>query len=69
MSVAYTKEFLLDAFCFRYDEVGLNTRGMREMASKYYDTVSKAVFRSSCSLDSAELARYKKFCFENSINY
>lgn len=69
MASVYTKDFLVDAFCFRYDEVGLNTRGMRQMAETYYDTVSKDQFRASCSLDAQELARYKKFCLENSIKY
>lgn len=69
MASVYTKDFLVDAFCFRYDEVGLNTREMRQMASTYYDTVSKDQFRASCSLDAQELARYKKYCLENGIKY
>ena len=69
MAAVYTKEFLLDAFCFRYDEYNLNTRNMRAQASHYYDTVDKKKFRDSCSLDAQELARYKNFCLENSIKY
>ena len=65
----YTKEFLLDAFCFRYDESGLNTRKMREQASEYYDTVDKKKFREATALDAAEVARYQKFCLENAIKY
>lgn len=69
MATTYSKDFLLDAFCFRYDEVGLKTGAMRKQASDYYDKVTKAQFRTSCSLDSDELARYQKFCLENAINY
>jgi hypothetical protein len=69
MASVYTKDFLVDAFCFRYDEAGLNTREMREMALDYYDRVTKDQFRASCSLDSQELARYKKYCLENGIKY
>jgi hypothetical protein len=69
MASVYTKDFLVDAFCFRYDEAGLNTREMREMALAYYDTVTKDQFRASCCLDSQELARYKKYCLENCIVY
>lgn len=65
----YTKEFLLDAFCFRYDEAGLPTKKMREMASQYYETVSRDKFRESCGLDAREVARYKQFCRENEITY
>ena len=65
----YTKEFLLDAFCFRYDEAGLSTKKMREQASQYYGTVSRDKFRESCGLDAKEVARYKQFCLENEITY
>lgn len=69
MAKAYTKEFLVDCFCFRYDEAGLNTKSMRTMADKFYDTVSREKFREYCGLDAQEVARYKKFCLENGINY
>lgn len=69
MATVYTKDFLVDAFCFRYDEVGLTTGSLRKMAEKYYDTVPKQKFRDACSLDAAELARFKKFCLEHSIEY
>ena len=67
--MAYTKDFLLDAFCFRYDLAGLNTRSMREQASTYYDTVDKKKFREATSLDVAEVTKYQEFCLENGINY
>lgn len=69
MAQVYTKEFLVDAFCFRYDESGLNTRSMRKLACVYYDTVPKTKFRESCALDAQELTRYKQYCKENSIDY
>lgn len=69
MARAYTKDFLVDAFCFRYDEAGLNTRDMRIMADKFYDTVSREKFREYCCLDAQELARYKKYCEKYGIEY
>ena len=69
MASVYNKDFLVEAFCFRYDEAGLTTGSMRRMAEKYYDEVTKQKFRDACSLDATELARYKKFCLEHSIEY
>lgn len=69
MATGYTKEFLVDAFCFRYEEYELETKAMREMASKFYETVSKDKFREYCALDAAELKRFKNFCLEAGIEY
>jgi hypothetical protein len=69
MAAVYSKEFLLDAFCFRYDLSGLNTRAMRVQADSYYDTVEKKKFREAASLDAEELAKYQEFCLEHSIEY
>ena len=69
MATGYSKEFLVDAFCFRYEESGLNTVALHKMANSFYDQVSKIKFREYCSLDAAELARYKKFCLEHYIKY
>ena len=69
MSVGYTKEFLVDAFCFRYDRAGLNTASTRKIAWNYYDTVSKQKFRDACALDANELKEYKKYCLEAGIEY
>jgi hypothetical protein len=69
MATGYSKQFLVDAFCFRYEETGLNTVGLHKMANSFYDTVTKDKFRDYCSLDAKEIARYKKFCVENGITY
>lgn len=69
MARSYTKDFLVDAFCFRYDEAGLNTRALRDMADRFYDTVSREKFREYCCLDAQEVARYKKYCEKYGIEY
>lgn len=65
----YSKEFLLDAFCFRYEEYSLPCKAMREQASAYYDTVDKKKFRESCGLDAVEITRYKEYCEKYGLLY
>ena len=69
MSASYTKEFLVDAFCYRYDKSGLNTRNTRKIAWNYYDTVTKQKFREACALDAEALKEYKNYCLEAGIEY
>lgn len=69
MSQVYGKEFLIDAFCYRYDKSGLNTRTTRQIAEQYYDTVPKQKFRDACALDADALKEYKKYCLEAGIEY
>lgn len=67
MAAGYSKEFLIAAYTFRFDEVGSNSRVIQENAEKLYDLVGKNKFRQYASLDAAELARFKKFCLEHDI--
>ena len=60
----YTREFLIDAFLWRYSEVLLNDT--KEQADKYikmvtdfYDKVGRDKFRVWCSLDAAEIKKFR----------
>jgi hypothetical protein len=57
----YSKEFLIDAFVFRYlsilDEDG--KRDMTNMASNFFDEVGKDDFRKYCSLDADAIKAFK----------
>lgn len=58
MALGYTKEFLVDAFCARYD--GVKTAyDLRNMANLCYDTVGKDKFRQYASLDAEAIKSYK----------
>lgn len=65
MATAYSKDFLVSAFMFRYCEANVDTRRMELDAYKLYDEVGKDKFREYASLDAAEVQRYKDFCKEN----
>lgn len=69
MATGYTKEFLIDAFCYRYEQAGLSVYKMRRQASEYFDTVSKDKFRESCSLDAEAIRQFKNFCLEAGLEY
>lgn len=60
----YTKEFLVSAFLWRYQEA--LEKDTKEEAEKYikmvtdfYDKVGKEKFRVWCSLDAAEIKKFK----------
>lgn len=60
----YDKEFLIDAFLWRYSDVLLNDS--KEQLDKYVkmvrdfaDRVSKDEFRKWCSLDAAEIQKFR----------
>lgn len=65
MATAYSKDFLVSAFMFRYCEANVDTRRMERDAYKLYDEVGKDKFREYASLDAKEIQRYKDFCKEN----
>lgn len=60
----YSKEFLVDAFLHRYDEV-LATQDLEkataycDMISTFYDAVGRDKFRVWCSLDAEALRKFK----------
>lgn len=62
--MGYTKEFLIDAFLWRYTEVLLKKSkdeldSYVEMIYNYYSTVSKDKFREACSLTSSEIQKFR----------
>jgi len=61
MAAAYSKEFLVDAFMWRYEPVLTADRAnsLRNMAEKFYDEVGKDKFRTYASLDADALRRFK----------
>lgn len=62
--MGYTKEFLIDAFLWRYTDVLLSYTKERldsfvEMTIVFYDKVGKDSFRVYASLDAEELKKFK----------
>lgn len=69
MATGYSKQFLVDAFMFRYCEANVDTRNLEAIATKHYDAVGKDKFRESASLDAAEVKRFQNFCLEHGLKY
>lgn len=61
MAAAYSKEFLVDAFMWRYEPVLTADRAtsLRNMAEKFYDEVGKDKFRTYASLDADAIRQFK----------
>ncbi len=62
--MGYTREFLINAFLWRYSEILLNdTKDQLDkyvkMVTDFYDKVGKDQFRVWCSLDSNELKKFR----------
>ena len=60
----YTKEFLVDAFIWRYTDTLLAYKPERmdafvNMANNFYDEVGKDKFRTYASLDSEALTKFR----------
>ena len=60
----YTKEYLLDAFFWRYTDILLQKPKDEldkfvEMIYNYYSTVTKDKFRESCSLTASEIQKFR----------
>ena len=60
----YTKEFLIDAFIWRYTEVldkmpVAESDAYIEMVKAYYDKAGRDKFRVFCSLDADEIRKFK----------
>lgn len=59
--MGYTREFLICAFLFRFLELPADKFvAQHALAESFYDKVGKDTFRVYCSLDAAELKRYKE---------
>ena len=61
MSQVYTREFLIDAFMFRFEEYGQGDLKLKALAESFYDKNGKDKFRLYASLDAAEIKRYKEY--------
>jgi hypothetical protein len=60
MAVAYTKEFLVNAYLSRYTKVvGVRLPALRTLAENHYDQVGKDKFRVSASLDADALKKFR----------
>lgn len=60
----YTKEFLIDAFIWRYTDILLQDTPEAfdkyvEMITKFYDSCSQETFRKWCSLDAEEIRKFR----------
>lgn len=60
----YTKEFLIDAFLWRYTDILLKLPKNEldvyvEMIYNYYSTVTKDKFREACSLSAEEIQKFR----------
>ena len=60
----YTKEFLIDAFLWRYQSVlekdtNEKVDAFVKMVTDYYDKVGKDTFRVYACLDASELKKFK----------
>lgn len=62
--MTYTKEFLIDAFLWRYAEVLLKYTSEKldafvKMVTDYYDSVGKDTFRVYASLDAEAIKKFR----------
>ena len=62
--MGYTKEFLIDAFLWRYAEILLNDTKEQldkyvKMVTEFYDKVGKDQFRVWCSLDADKIKEFR----------
>ena len=65
MAVAYTKEFLVEAFAYRYLQVSKEVYETQlALATSHYAKVGKDTFRVYASLDAEALREFKKYMNE-----
>ena len=60
----YEKQFLIDAFIWRYSDILLNDTceafdAYVKMVSDFYDKVTPDKFRTWCSLDADEIRKFR----------
>ena len=61
--IAYTKEFLVNAFMSKYDSILVGEERDKfkdRFGDKFYDLVGKDNFRVYCALDAAFIKTYKE---------
>ena len=60
MAAAYTQEFLVNAFLYRYQSLGeAKVANLRDLANRLYNDVGRDRFRVYCSLDAQAVREYK----------
>jgi len=61
MALAYTKEFLVDAYLSRYTKAvdAAKLAHLRTLAETHFDSVGKDKFRVSASLDADALKKFR----------
>ena len=65
MAVAYTKDFLVEAFAYRFLAVSREVYNSQiVLAEAFYDKVGKETFRVYASLDAEALREFKKYMAE-----
>lgn len=62
--MGYTKDFLIDAFLWRYTEILLKYTAEHldefvKMITDFYDKVGKEQFRVSCTLDAVTIRNFR----------
>lgn len=66
MAAGYTKEFLVEAFSYRFLQVSKELyESQLALAEKHYDKVGKDTFRVAASLDADAIKEFKKYMNEN----
>lgn len=58
MAKAYTKQDIIGAFLFRFEQAGLDTTKLAKMADTFYDKVGKDTFRKYASVDADAMKVY-----------
>lgn len=65
MALAYTKDFLVEAFAYRFLVVSKELyESQLSLAEAFYDKVGKETFRVYASLDAEALREFKKYMNE-----
>lgn len=62
MAIGYTKEFLIEAYLYRFESIGKEVvDSLRILAEKAYAKYGKDEFRKLSSLDADAIKIYKQF--------
>ena len=62
MALAYTKDFLIEAYAYRFLPLGYDVyKKMTALAEPFYDKVGKDKFRTYASLDAEAIREYKSY--------
>lgn len=62
MALAYTREFLIEAYTYRFAPLGEEAVAfLKDLAEKHYDKVGKDEFRKAASLDADAIKLFKAY--------